>query len=60
VKLSPSKLPKNGSSPVSCDLSIFVRGNGATFVPVWPDWLEFDGSEGAKSIQDALVIHTSR
>ena len=25
--------------------------NEATFVPVYPDWLEFDGSEGAESIQ---------
>jgi hypothetical protein len=31
--------------------------NEAMFVPVRPDWLEFDGSEVAESIQDVLVSH---
>ena len=34
-----------------------ARAGEATFVPVWRDWLEIVGSEGAESIQDALVSH---
>ena len=33
--------------------------NDATFVPIAIrlDWLEFDGSEGAESVQDVRVRH---
>ena len=51
------ELPKIGSLHVSFFHKMFVLGNEATFVPVWPDWLDFDGSEGAESIHGALVSH---
>jgi hypothetical protein len=57
VKISPPKATENRKPTVSSFHDMFVLGNEATFVPVWPDWLEFDGSEGAESIQDVLVSH---
>jgi hypothetical protein len=46
------------SLPVFSFLEMFVLENEAMFVPVWPEWLEFDGSEGAESIEDVHVSHT--
>ena len=48
---SPPKVAENWQLAVSSFHDM------ATFVPVWPDWLEFDDSEGVESIQDALVSH---
>ena len=53
--LSPPKVTENWKVAHGLVFQMFVLGNEATFVPVRPDWLEFDGSECAESIQDALV-----
>jgi hypothetical protein len=50
-------LAKSVGAEFGVILVISFWRNEATFVPVWPDWLEFDGSEGVESIQDVLVSH---
>ena len=55
VELSPPKVAVNGKSLFPPFMTCSFRQNEATFVAVWPDWLEFDGSEGVESIQDVLV-----
>jgi hypothetical protein len=60
VKISPPEVGeiwRSVGAEFGVILVISFWRNEATFVPVWPDWLEFDGSEGAESIQDVLVSH---
>jgi hypothetical protein len=60
VKISPPKVGENWSLPIASFYHMFVRakwGNVRTSRSLWPDWLEFDGSKGAESIQDVLVSH---
>ena len=55
MKISPPKVSEKWNVARGLVFQMFVLGNEATFVPVLPDWLEFDGSEGAESIQGVLV-----
>ena len=60
VKISPPEVGeiwRSVGAEFGVILVISFWRNEATFVPVWPDWLEFDGSEGAESILDVLVSH---
>ena len=57
VKISPPKVAEISSFPIPHFMRCSFGWNEATFVNVRPDWLEFDGSEDAESIQDVLVSH---